>query len=401
MNYNYLNKKAKSFGYDDFKLFIEDYNFSRVYDDIKMANRTKATKVMYSKFDTLFEEPFLTKLNKEYKQTNIVEFLKNIKFLPKIPNYIPIVNGLCNKEIISAISKKPVNIITLQITSYSITDPYFAEQIKNMNKFQIEVYQADKLLDDYYTKLNAKRDHIIYDGDIKQSIEKFYDEYFPKQTKSSIVEEYLMGLIWVCEYYFNKTLYTDWYYPIKTSPLIQDIYAILLKDSEILNRLSKRLSDNHTTEQFMTSTEQLLFITPFDLKKLKSKVYDENLYIFNKLIPSHYIEKLINVIITTPENYLDMSLNEKLLDCRGAGFLSKCTIKNISYDAWNIVKKVREIYPREEQNKIKYNSVDTPDPDLVKYIKKYKHYKNTYLINRSINDKAKYKFYKEKIKYFI
>ena len=76
-----------------------------------------------------------------------------------------------------------------------------------------EVYKLNFMLDEYYNKFN-KEDNIKLGipNNLESSKSKYYNFYFNKKEKKDIIKEYLEGLYWINEYYYNNRLCTDWFY---------------------------------------------------------------------------------------------------------------------------------------------------------------------------------------------
>lgn len=75
-----------------------------------------------------------------------------------------------------------------------------------------------------------------------------------------VVRNYIDGLTWNVDYYFNKVFSNSWYYRYNTSPLITDIYRYLVKTQQnpTLGDISGSNSDI-----MISDMEQLLIVLPY------------------------------------------------------------------------------------------------------------------------------------------
>ena len=84
------------------------------------------------------------------------------------------------------------------------------------------------MIDNYYNKLN-KHNKIKLGNPLNfnNSVEEYYKFYFNNKSKDIIIKEYLEGLYWINEYYFNDRIANKWFYKNFKSPLLVDIYNFL------------------------------------------------------------------------------------------------------------------------------------------------------------------------------
>ena len=65
------------------------------------------------------------------------------------------------------------------------------------------------MIDEYYEKLNKNEIQLGNPLKFNKSIEEYYKFYFDDKDKNIIIKEYLEGLYWLNEYYYNNRLCTD------------------------------------------------------------------------------------------------------------------------------------------------------------------------------------------------
>ena len=93
-------------------------------------------------------------------------------------------------------------------------------RLEKLNKYEQQQYVIDFKLDEYTNILNPK-DKFYYEYFIdtqnkksfpeRDEIKKYYNIHFNKINKKTIVNEYLLGLNWVVNYYFNGIINKLWY----------------------------------------------------------------------------------------------------------------------------------------------------------------------------------------------
>jgi 5'-3' exonuclease len=304
--------------------------------------------------------------------------------------------------------------------------------------FDRELYKLDKKLDEYSVFLNAIDDYnlgrvtiegntfwykLSYDKSV-DGRERYYSEFFShsddsntpidistpsgKTELSKICEEYIKGLFWTFDFYFNKndreTNYkrvSIWLYPYVKAPLITDIFKYMSDTYkadkhnfvEVMNSIYRNVTDtNKSTSQFvdrhdfMNKLEQYLYVTP------KNKQID---------VPKRY-----KAILSNPTLFPDLDLIAKgiieeqrgkdLIDCRRTSFLNKChltTVKTITYEEF-----MKEVLPLRDPSEpmtpsfdnfvMKWSDMVGGNYDIVKLINKCK---NRYIQTRDKRYKILYK----------
>lgn len=308
-------------------------------------------------------------------------------------------------------------------------------EIESFTEYDIELYSLEHIMGDYKTALNAKKlnlielniiirndkyvitEQIIDDNKQKTfvpiteeekkeymkinrypNVRSYYYENFKNTnvTKKMFIRkpviEYLIGLCWVFDFYFNrnnrlenKNQISEWYYPNVRTPLLSHIVEILNDEHSSGDSLTKQqqflenqydivLKSYIPREKYINRLGHYIYITPENKlsteilkssfnnmtdsqiesikKKIMERIKSEPRYITNtdEIIPK-IIEKLTLPKLKITDFYkeinrIDENANFKI-DCRGAKYLGKCNIlfKNsekrgesnvIFYDSSNI-----------------------------------------------------------------
>jgi len=139
---------------------------------------------------------------------------------------------------------------------------------------------------------------------------QYYKEYNMDPNTSS--KEYINGLVWIYNYYFNNKLDYSWYYPYEKAPLIYDININLQKLETIPNI-------NPTYPLVFTPIEQSVYTSPIEITQLLSKKYKN---ITTKFYKKYNIKNILN------------DLGE--LDCKNINYLSKCSLSNIKHPIYKL-----------------------------------------------------------------
>ena len=212
-------------------------------------------------------------------------------------------------------------------------------------------YKFEKMLDEFKGKLNTNSGVELGnpDEDIDLSIKRYYKTYL-KTNLDNLINDYLTGIIWVVNYYWNDEILLDWHYEHSKAPFMTDIYKYLSKkDNQYIIKLEDTMKKKFPLSdlnKFFTPIEQLLYITPFDIKVLKKTGYDKDLDMFKGILSSNQIDKLKKFIIGTDKikdlknfyfsisDYVDTVLEKEkndLIDCRDIPYVNKCSLKGLKY----------------------------------------------------------------------
>jgi 5'-3' exonuclease len=222
----------------------------------------------------------------------------------------------------------------IMIHNYKSNEKPHNMKINRMKDLKLEYYKIEHKLDNYYKILNP-RDPFYYDIYFKNEIDysNYYKLHFlPGNNIRNIVSDYLKGFNWIVSYYHNNNKYYNnidltWYYKHNRSPLLRDI----INDANV-KLLNVRMNNTFNIEkhkQYMTPLEHYIFVTPFN----NIHNYD---FIKEQLLKSvgylslDQLSLLAKFIKEHPKYYYELSKihkelkNEKIIDCSGSIFLSKC-----------------------------------------------------------------------------
>jgi len=322
-----------------------------VKKNLHLINFDKFHKTLFSKLKTIFEDVMYTLLeflDKKVIYNKINKKDKNFYFYFYFSDIDTIINDLIKYYFIQKTDQLPfINFIVnkknkivkdkLFEYSKSSNDRIHKNLIKNYDDEKKREYIINNKLDEYHYKFNANKP--IFNKNII--------------SNNKLVSEYLFGINWIFEYYFNDNMKNKlWFYPYNYTPSIKNIYSFLKK-----NQLPKfnyiEINDN---TKYFTVLEQLLFITPLD--------FDSSL--FKKLLNKDHLNK-INEFIKSPKiknMYLNLKqiakeiLNKKNnteINCYQIYYLNKCELTqlNNTLDIENIfIKEFRKYISYQDQIKI-------------------------------------------------
>lgn len=228
--------------------------------------------------------------------------------------------------------------INLNTWSHSTDDRRHRNIIRenNYNKYQIEIYKFDKMLDEYYVKFNAQPLDLS-----RNKIEQFYETYFGiilldknknlTEEANEIMRDYTEGLLWVFDYYFNdKTYVNRWYYQHEKAPLLTHLSMYLDGINhdyfnDLLSGLKKYRVKN--IKNFFNPVEQLIYVSPMIpgiIKLLPSN--------YRSYITSDHLDPFLKTYFVDIEEIVDQLWDQKIsdeIDCRSIPYLNKCIIKSI------------------------------------------------------------------------
>ncbi|AUV58594.1 5-3 exonuclease [Bandra megavirus] len=258
--------------------------------------------------------------------------------------------------------------INLNTWSHSIDD-YKHKKIvreKNMNEYQKEVYKFEHMLDDYYVKLNAEPLNLS-----KNKIDDFYMDYFGvklydksknlSSEANNVMKDYIEGMLWVFDYYFNDTTYINrWYYQHERAPLLNHLYIYLKNINKnqfqnIFDNLPKyRVTD---LKKYFNPVEQLMYVSPMtpDIIKLLPSNY-------KKYMLSNNIDPFLKTYFVDIDEVAKRLWNSQVstdVDCHSIPFFNKCLVKSVEKPTPNddaqFLKAIRkvpsnEVYERRSQN---------------------------------------------------
>jgi|SaaInlStandDraft_4_1057021.scaffolds.fasta_scaffold07611_3 5'-3' exonuclease len=292
-----------------------------------------------------------------------------------------------------------------------------------------EIYEFDNMIGSYIDKLNIgslelgevyidQQTYTWKSKKLKDEISGYYKKYFDigsldikNKKMSKAVTEYLMGMMWVFDYYYNS--YDDiksnstWFYPYTKAPLMTQIYYHIREYGvkvleKILDDVRKMTVDSN---EYFNSLEHFMFVTPLSVtqnlipKEFKTFVKESGFYpdmneVFNKI-------------------WLESGSDDKNIefDCKGVPYLSKCVLKVLKNKSYNDIKFLEQIrkVKLEEMTKILQGSVVDRSPNIKRFYKRvkigkirqtdYQKYKKLYKESGVQRYKYLYKLYKKVSKY--
>ncbi|XWV26002.1 putative 5'-3' exonuclease 20 [Tupanvirus soda lake] len=248
--------------------------------------------------------------------------------------------------------------INLNTWSHSINDYKHKNDIKdkNFNDYDKEKYKFKFMLDEYYIKCNAQPLQLT-----KNKINDYYDEYFGvtlfdgngKLTKEAnqVMHDYLEGMLWVFNYYFNDTSYVNtWYYQHERAPLMRHFLMFLDNISlEYFNDVYYGLINYQVEDlnKYFNPVEQLIYVSPMteDIIKLLPSNYQQ-------YILSDDLDPFLRTYFIDVNDIANRFWKEKIssdVDCRSIPYFNKCLIKSIGKptvtDDKLFIKAIRKVKP--------------------------------------------------------
>uniref|UniRef100_A0A6C0ECE8 Xrn1 N-terminal domain-containing protein n=1 Tax=viral metagenome TaxID=1070528 RepID=A0A6C0ECE8_9ZZZZ len=273
----------------------------------------------------------------------------------------------------------------LQLRTYetSINSPYHITNIEKsmvhpqmkVSEYDREAYKLEKKLDQYINVLNAG-DYDLgavtlrfkdgYKMKVDRGIDNmivYYKDFFKIDVSTEnglkqldeICKDYLEGLFWIFDFYYNKNNSKDnyehasiWMYKHHKAPLIADVYNYLKKTYDgiqgeyneklkifngKINKIFKKVASFEEgmyvpRDKFLNKLEHYMYVTPV------VKQYN---------IPQEYesIQKQhTNIFPNLDDIVKGITLERKgheLIDCRRVAYLSKChllTVETISFEEY-------------------------------------------------------------------
>lgn len=222
-----------------------------------------------------------------------------------------------------------------------------------------------------YEKFADRMRYTITECPFKKGTIEYYKSVFKidlindpdKDTKlEHIITEYLKGIMWVFEFYFNKNDKSEnekyvpvWFYSHHKAPLLTQI-ADYLKYPRLLSEAHEALKSPEFTvnrESYLTKTEHYVYVSPYKpmshdtlSRPRKSAIPDGYIDFRNdpaniKMFPriESIIEQLWNPTIDTPAI-------DTIIDCRRIPFLNKChlhCVETITFDEYmTAIKHLRQ-----------------------------------------------------------
>ena len=291
-------------------------------------------------------------------------------------------------------------------------------QTAKITKYDEEIYKFDNMLDKYQKKLLAYKLNLGYisidpktytwkTAKIIDSVKKFYKEYFDitdisiKNNKmKKLIYEYIRGLLWVFNFYFNNFSEDDnrrfgdsWFYPYNYAPLMTQIYEYLLTTSELDNNFEEFKIPR---KDYFNCLEHLMYVSP--APSLLNIIPEE----YRNFAKTSSFYPDLNEIV---DSVINDNSTKNEIDCRGQLFLNKCHItklhinRNFNEDK-KFINTLRQIPLSSETKKRKgsYKLDNSSNIDIIKYnLNQYGAYKRMYLDTREYKYKKLYKMSKYRL----
>ena len=356
-----------------------------------------------------------TLITRNYYYENYTFFFHKGKINIKLfNNKLDVENFIKDKKIFT-ISDDFNNTGTIKQYKNYLKNNNLKENNLNKIKFQLEFFKNDDLLNS--SRFLNKIDDIELgnhnnEDEFEQKKINFNRRYFSKNLNNAI-KEYLLGIEWIINTYYNQQINNYWYYPYSKSPFISDIVNYIIHDTEsYLNSKRKRgyncETDNECVDvnnicdldnnkmkkciyidpkNYLTPLEQILFTTPMNLNidEIYNNYSNENLHkiklIIETLLYDNKLNKLYPNMDIVVNNLFESFKNENLtdeIDCKNCRYLNKCILKVYKLanevNTNDFVIHVRKQLPKEEQKKLYIEQLG----GLNKYYNKYLKYKIKY-----------------------
>lgn len=136
---------------------------------------------------------------------------------------------------------------------------------------------------------------------------EFY-KYYGMSDPISAAEDYLRGLRWLRNYYYDGVFVTHWVYGYEKAPFIKDILSVLRGISELPE------APKDPPDAIMTPMEHLVYVSPGDVS---NEAPDEKTL--------HHIKAFYEIIGFPKSNWI----NEVKVDCVNSPYRSKCRMTNV------------------------------------------------------------------------
>ena len=240
--------------------------------------------------------------------------------------------------------------------SYESSDKNHSYKLNKLGDRESLLYKIDFKLDEYFSILNPRDD--FYHNYFKEgypdrnNIKNYYKLNFNNEPHQIIINEYLLGLNWVLNYYFNDIVDRTWSYPYGKSPLLFDII-----NNYNVNILKLQKEDSYKNNNFMTPLEQIIFISPLNL----NININDQIQLLNKILSFEDIQKITKFIENNPHYFFNldkifqklMNKKDKIIDCSTSIFVNKCHLVFLEkeIDINKYLRDFRKILPLDYQRK--------------------------------------------------
>ena len=166
------------------------------------------------------------------------------------------------------------------------------QRCESSDPYDIEIFKIENLQFKIVDPVNLGADNQ------KEWRKRYYKHYFGCETDESIesfskklVKNYLIGIKWVTEYYFDKCPSWDWYFPYEHPPFLSDI-NLYLKDN-IMNDI--KFEEGKALKPFMqllcVLPQQSNYLLPSKLKNLMTNIKSSLAHLYPIDFEQDYLNK--------------------------------------------------------------------------------------------------------------
>jgi hypothetical protein len=240
--------------------------------------------------------------------------------------------------------KEDFNHPQIEITEYD-KNLYMLE--RKMGEWEGILNASDYNLGTVQLTRNAKyKNYYFKKFNANNNISEYYDEFFNIKNMDTnkinvIVEEYLKGLFWVFNFYFNKDGKTEknktlsiWYYKYHKAPLLKQISQYFLSINikvlkEKFNIFENEVIKNNNIKEslYMNKLEHYMYVTPINVQNNKPVLNkNANKIYFDKIFPD--LNNIVDII-------LKYGGSKDIIDCRRVSFLNKCNLTCVNTIDYN------------------------------------------------------------------
>jgi 5'-3' exonuclease len=431
----------------------EGGNLQKIYITSHYQNYDKLKKIMGATHTTFTEvlNDFLSKLREmnndlskidgkefidKWKNDEYVEFIDRMKRVTRLPiRRDATVDEFLKAYAASYAETKEYPRVAVYFRSYkqSLKSDFHQEKLAKtldylgpnmkITKYDEEIYKFDNMFDEYQKKLSAYKLNLGYvsidpktytwkTAKIVDSVKRFYKEYFniddinvKHKKMKDLIYEYVRGLLWVFNFYFNGFNEDDnrrfgdaWFYPYNYAPLMTQIHEYLMTISDLDTDFDEFKVPR---QEYFNCLEHLMYVSPapsmLNIIPKEYRQFAENSTFYPDL------DKIAEDVFSNP-----LSTGE--IDCRGHIFLNKCHITqlHIERNFDNDIKFINELRriklsPETEKRSGRYKPDNSPNVNITIYnpkseqARQYGAYKGMYLNTGEYKYKRLYKINKYKL----
>ncbi len=287
--------------------------------------------------DIIYEE-MLSRLNSEkiWDKTKIIndfvflcyfcgnDFISNIPSLSIKPQNKKLKNGI--ETIIETYSRVILDLnqylININDNQININKEVFLEILKDLadkeTQYYHDMFKYKRFIQ--YTKLNDpfeidkynyeeniinKYNDPIELGDPKQSLNdwklKYYKHYFDidnidGNSLNYVLDQYVKGLVWTTQYYYNKCKDYEWYYEFHHGPFISDLYNYVMKKPYRIDHFEKIYNlDGVWFENQIKPLQQLMLVLPHESSYLITATYRTLMYDYR--LKKYFPDRILDINI--------------------------------------------------------------------------------------------------------